>query len=86
MGSQWLDKPFSQYVICRIEKDESGEESGTLYNYYLYTHPQGQAIIMREKEDEKEYLYANAGFKNFNANWNNRNNLSYDTYDKLREH
>ena len=77
MGTQFGDSPLSAYVIHKIAENEAG------YNYYLYIHPRAKAIVMREKTDGSEYLYANAG--NGDSQWSNRDNLSYGTYDKLYE-
>jgi len=81
MGTKFRDTELSEYMIHNIGKNESGEVSGVLYNYYLYIHPKGQAIIMREKSDETEYRYANGGTGT--SRWANRENLTYITYDEL---
>jgi len=81
MGTKFRDSDISEFMIHNIAENESGEESGTLYNYYLYIHPRGQAIIMREKSDETEYRYANAG--RGDNKWANRTSLTYITYDEL---
>lgn len=73
--AQWLDAPLSEYMIHRIADAESG------YNYFLYIHARGQAIVMREKADETEYLYAKAGIGD--SQWGSRASLIYITYDKL---
>jgi len=81
MPTKWRDAPFTDYQIHRIALGESGEETGETYNYYLYIHATGQAIIMREKEDETEYKYANAG--SGENQWSNRTTLMYINYDQL---
>lgn len=75
MATNFGDAPISEYMVHKIAKAEGG------YNYYLYIHPRAKAIVMREKTDETEYLYANAGFGD--SQWDNRDSLTYDTYDKL---
>jgi len=81
MGTKFRDSELSEYMIHNIAENESGEVSGTLYNYYLYIHPKGQAIIMREKSDDTEFRYANAG--KADNKWSDRQNLTYITYDEL---
>ena len=81
MGTLYRDAELSEYMIHNIAKNESGEQSGVLYNYYLYIHPKGSAIIMRENSDETEYRYANGGTAD--NKWANRQNLTYVTYDVL---
>ncbi len=76
MPTKFGDASLSEYIIHRTATAEGG------YNYYLYIHPRGRAIIMREKEDETEYLYANAGRSD--SQWSNRASLDYDTYDRLQ--
>lgn len=75
MGTKWLDAPFSEYMIHKIAESEGG------YNYYLYIHSRGQAIVMREKTDETEYKYADAG--RGSSGWGNRAGLDYKDYDDL---
>ena len=75
MGTKYRDAELSEYMIHDIAKAEGG------YNYYLYIHPKGFAIVMREKTDETEYRYAVAGIAD--NQWVNRATLSYVTYDKL---
>lgn len=76
MGTKWGDTRFSDFTIHRIAKDEAGSETGVLYNYYEYIHALGYQLVMREKIDETEYLYAEGAFTD-------RATLSYDGYDKL---
>ena len=76
MATKFGDSPISAYVIHKIEENLDG------YNYYLYVHPKGQAIIMREKIDNTEYLYAKAG-SGLNNKWATKNMLDYITYDQL---
>ena len=75
MGTEWRDTPLSNYQIHNIARNEDG------YNYYLYIHADGRAIIMRELLDETEYLYSRAGFGD--SKWDVRDTLDYVTYDKL---
>jgi len=75
MATKFGDSSLQEFMIHRIATAEGG------YNYYLYIHSRGRAIVMREKVDETEYLYANAG--RGESQWSNRSLLDYDTYDKL---
>ena len=76
MGTMWRDTPINNFMIHDIALSESG------YNYYLYIHAvNGEAIIMREKIDNTEYRYTNAGIRR--EKWATRNELTYTTYDKL---
>jgi len=75
MATKWLDAPFSEYIIHKIVENEGG------YNYYLYIHPKGQAIIMREKIDSTEYKYKDAG--RGSTGWNDRASGDYKDYDDL---
>ena len=68
--------PLSQFDIVRIAENEDG------YNYYLYLHPSGQVIIMREDIANKEYLYADGG-TDLEGAWANRKNLNYTLRTKL---
>jgi hypothetical protein len=43
--------------VTDIAKNESGEESGVLYNYYLYVRPGGSGVIMRENDTKTEYRF-----------------------------
>lgn len=81
MGTEFRDAPLDDYVIHKMAEDEVGEESGETYNYYLYIHPVGAAIIMREKSDYTEYKYARAG--SGESKWAQRNTLTYKNYDQL---
>lgn len=63
-------------AISDVAYDEAGEETGILYNYYLYLHPSGKRVIMREKEDETEYRYAT-------GLWVNRQNLTYKYFSRI---
>lgn len=76
MGTKWGDTIFLQFTIHRIAREEAGAETGVLYNYYEYIHALGYKLVMREKVDETEYLYAEGVFAD-------RVILSYDSYDKL---
>jgi len=77
MPTIFLDAPLSEYIFHR---QTIVVEDG--YHYYLYIHPRGQVVIMRAKEDESEYLYAD-GQLNQVTSWNNRANLDYKYYDQL---
>lgn len=81
MSTKFRDAELAKYMIHEIKKLEMGSESGSLYNYYLYIHPRGSVIIMRETQDELSYRYANGGFGT--SKWENRIYLNYVTYDKL---
>ena len=77
MGTLWGDTPLSEFQISKVAEAEGG------YNYFLYIHARGYSVIMREKADETEYLYADGGFSG--KNWSSRDSLEYTTYDKLQE-
>lgn len=81
MSTKWRDAPLDDFVIHKMAEGESGEETGVTYNYYLYIHPTGQSLIMREKSDYTEYKYANSGLGE--SQWNNRISLTYTNYDQL---
>jgi len=83
MATKWLDAPISEYMIHNIAEGESGDETGETYNYYLYIHPIGQALIMRENTDGTDYRYAKAGLNISDSLWESRTILSYVTYDAL---
>ena len=83
MATEFRDAPLYDFIIHKMAEDEAGEESGETYNYYLYIHPAGIAIIMREKSDYTEYKYAKAGIGE--TQWSNRTNLQYVNYDQLSE-
>ncbi len=68
--------PLNEFDIVRIAENEVG------YNYYLYLHPSGQVIIMREDINNKEYLFADGGNDLENA-WANRASLNYDLRSKI---
>jgi len=76
MPTKFQDSPLSDYQIHRIALAEGG------YNYYMYIHPTGQIIIMREKTDETEYLYKDAGRSKTGA-WAHRAEGTYTYYDEL---
>jgi len=76
MGTNWKDAPLHEYMISRCAYDEAG------YNYFLYVHPLGQVVLLREKTDQTEYLYADGG-KNKTTAWTNRATLSYKYYDEI---
>jgi len=68
--------------VTDIAKNETGSESGVLYNYYLYVRPGGSGIIMREKSDKLEYrFYAFSNLEQdeaaVDALFANRTTLSY---------
>ena len=77
MPTEYLNSPLSEYAIHKISTPESG--GGIMY--YLYIHSSGQAIIMKESEDKKDYTYANAG-KGL-EHWEDREDLHYTTFDRL---
>ena len=83
MGTRWLDAPLHEYMIHNIAEGEEGEETGETYNYYLYIHPVGQVLLMRENTDETEYRYANGGLNAGETLWANRATLTYVNYDAL---
>lgn len=76
MSTNFFDRPLSEFVIHASALAEGG------YNYYLYIHPRGQGLVMREKTDSTEYKYANAGING--VNWAGRAGLSYVNYNSLR--
>ena len=76
MATKFLDAPLSEYTIHKIALAESG------YNYYMYIHATGQILIMREKEDETEYLYADGG-RSKAGSWASKVGLDYKYYDEL---
>ena len=82
MATNWKDAPIHEYQVSRCAYDETGEESGVLYNYYLYVHALGQVVVLREKVDQTEYLYADGGLDKELA-WTNRETLDYKYYDKI---
>jgi hypothetical protein len=81
MATKFLDSDFSNFVLHKIAESETGEVSGITYNYYLYIHPRGQAIIMREESDGSEYRYADGG--RGDSRWADRQTLEYKDYDNL---
>lgn len=70
MPTNWKKAPLSEYDIHKVAEGESG------YNYYSYIHPYGQVIIMREKIDGTEILYADGGF-DVSVAWATRDTLDY---------
>ena len=70
MGTQYGDTPLRDFQIGQISELETG------YYYYEFVHAKGYKIVMREAENEREYLYAEGTFAK-------RTSLSYDSYDKL---
>lgn len=73
----FLNSALSNFMIHKI----SPYVSGQLFTYYLYIHPTGQAVIMRENEAKTEYLYADAGTSD--KEWASRESLTYVTFDVL---
>ena len=82
MGTNWKEVPIHEYMISRCAYNEVGEDSAETYNYYLYVHALGQVIVMREKTDQTEYLYADGG-NDRETTWSNRAILDYKYYDKV---
>ena len=70
MGTKYGDSPLRDYQVSQISELETG------YYYYEFIHAKGFKIVMREKENEREYLYGVGIYAN-------RASLSYNTYDKL---
>lgn len=70
MGTNYGDTPLKDFQIHQISELESG------FYYYEMIHAKGFKIVMREAENERQYLYAVGTYAN-------RAILSYDTYDKL---
>ena len=70
MGTKYGDSSLCSFQIHRISELEMG------YTYYEMIHAKGYKIVMRESENQREYLYAV-------GTYSNRASLSYDTYDKL---
>ncbi len=73
--SLFRDAPLTDYVIHNIDENENE------YNYYLFVHPRGPAIIMRINQELTEIRFAKAGYSD--KSWDNRETLPYITYDKL---
>jgi hypothetical protein len=76
MATNWKDAPIGQYMVSRCAYNEGG------YNYYLYVHPLGQVVILREKTDQTEYKYADGG-RDKSGSWNDRDVLDYKYYDEI---
>ena len=83
MATDFLGNGLEGFRVQTQTFDEAGEVSGTLYNYYGYTHRSGQIIIMRSKKNETSYKYANGGFGDFDTVWATRQNLTYKYWNKL---
>jgi len=75
MATKWLDAPLSEYVYHKSAEAESG------YDYHLYIHPKGQAIIMRETIATGDIQYADGGIDG--ANWSDRATQDYVNYNNL---
>lgn len=73
--TDFLGQGLNGFPVHKVAKNESG------YNYYGMINRAGIGIILREKTDETEYLFANAG--NELAHWGNRANLSYVNINKV---
>ena len=76
MKTNWKDAPISEYMVSKCAYDEGG------YNYYLYVHPLGQVVVLREKIDQTEYKYADGG-QSKSLSWTNRATLVYKYYDEI---
>jgi hypothetical protein len=75
MPTKFRDAPLSEYAITAVALAETG------YNYYLYVHARGDAIVMRENTAGTEYRYANAATGT--QHWAARATLTYVTYNDL---
>lgn len=64
-------QPTDSYLISEIDDGE--------VTYYGFTNPQGGWFIMREDTDNGTFRYVK-GDANFQINWQNRQNLTYDYY------
>lgn len=60
-----------------IAEGESGEVSGTTYNYYLFLRAGGSGVIMRERSDGFEYRFYLFGDVDVDALWATRTALTY---------
>jgi len=76
MGTNFLKATLNTYAISKTVEGVGG------YNYYMYIHPSGQVVIMRENSIGTEYKYANGG-DNADVAWTNKTTLTYVDYDKL---
>lgn len=76
MATNFKDEPIHEYMVSKVALNEEG------YNYYLYVHPLGQVVVLREKTDGTEYLYADGGRSKTSA-WANRVTLNYKYYDQI---
>jgi hypothetical protein len=76
MATNWKDAPIHEYMVSKCAYAEGG------YNYYLYVHALGQVIVLREKIEQTEYLYADGGTDK-TTSWTNRAILEYKYYDLI---
>jgi hypothetical protein len=76
MSTNFKKASLSNFDIYKIAESEGG------YNYYVFVHPEGQVLVMREKTDGTEYLFANGGYSPATA-YTNRASLSYDNRSNL---
>ena len=70
MATKYGDAKLGDFQIHRISELEIG------YVYYEMIHYKGFKIVMRESENQRNYLYAVGTYAN-------RASLSYGDYDKL---
>jgi len=63
-------------LLHDVATGESGETSGSTYNYYGYLHPSGTWCIMRELSDESEYRFL-IGKSSYSSAWTNRATFAY---------
>ncbi len=83
MGTDFLGNSLNNFRIQKTALSEAGEETGTVYNYYGYIHRNGKIIIMRGKNDETEYKYADGAFGDFDSVWTLRQSLTYVYWNEL---
>ena len=76
MPTDWKKAPLSTYSVVRVFENEDG------YNYFIYLHPEGQIIVMRQKTDETELKFADGKFELTDA-IDDRVSLDYVERDEI---
>lgn len=69
-------RDLSKFRISETRSNLNG------YNYYSYVHHKGAVIIMREKIDGTEILYANGRY-DYTTSWTNKETLNYKRIDQI---